>query len=457
MKESYFIFILVFVLCLTQASAVVSTFDEINYTSDYNLILVADGDSITAAANNHAIQLRNLSGYFGKARFKDIAIPSLTADQIRAKYQADIAGYKPLSINDEGYYIVYAGINDIMFSQSADSTYSELKDIWAQARADGFKVVAFTLAPTVFTQTIGTNAQELVKLNQLIASDASLYDYLVRPEFLISDYNNPVYYLPDQVHWTNESYRQVAMMIRNQIESAPYQLSSSNSSNCSGLNCQNLILNPAGKRVYVGGRGTQLTSTLNVFENTSTDSHSGISIEQIGKGDAKINLILKNLITYTFGVDNLGLGLSTFKLVAGTNLSSNVILEASYPGAAFVKIGGNFGPSKLLVSANDPSPIGSGITIQQTGIGDSRLEFVADNKMWAIGIDNSDDDKLKIGSGRKLGLEGATALEVSQSSNILIPLGNLTISALNGTYAGGSAFVCVNNSGTLFASELACP
>ena len=35
--------------------------------------------------------------------------------------------------------------------------------------------------------------------------------------------------------------------------------------------------------------------------------------------------------------------------------------------------------------------------------------------------------------------------------------GSLLINALASTYTGGSAYLCVDNSGTIFASESACP
>ncbi|MGV8131450.1 MAG: SGNH/GDSL hydrolase family protein [Candidatus Pacearchaeota archaeon] len=459
---SSFLILTSFFLILSNSSAVVSTFDEINYSSDYNLILVMDGDSITADVNNHGVQLRSLSGYFGKARFHNIAIPSLTADQIRNKYSTDIVGYKPSQINDEGYYIVYAGINDIMFSQSADSTYLELKDIWAQARADGFKVVAFTLAPTIFTETIGTNSQELVKLNKLIVSDASLYDYLVRPEFLINNYTNTVYYQSDQVHWTPEAYKQVARMIYNQIEARPFQTSASPSSTCSGLNCQDLILNPAGKKVYIGARGSNLDSSLNIYENSpNTDSHSGISIEQEGLGDSKIGFLLKNIATYSIGLDNLAQG-SKFRLVSGTNLSRNIIFEAAYPGFALFSIGNKLSPSQFRITTNDSNNYGdSNIILEQLGSGDPRMQFIVNGiyglKVWNIGVDYSDAGKFKISQGAKGRLEIQTALEIDTSANVRLPTGKLTISQLSGNYVAGSAYVCVKNNGELFASETACP
>lgn len=448
------------ILFLNQVSAQVSTFDTINYSTDYNIIFVADGDSITAAVNNHAEHLKNLSGYFGKARFRNIAIPSLTADQIRNKYQTDIVGYKPLSPNDEGYYMVYAGINDIMFSQSADSTYQELKDIWAQARADGFKVIAFTLAPTVFTETIGNNSIELKKLNNLIVSDASLYDYLVRPEFLIKDYTNTTYFLPDQVHWTDEAYAQVAKMVYNQIESQPYQLSANPSSTCTSSKCQDLILNPAGKKVYIGGRGTYLESLLNIYENSpNTDSHSGISLEQAGPGDSKIGFIIKNVVTYSLGIDNLGLSNSKFTLVSGTNLSKDIIFEASYPAMALFIVGNKLSGSQFKVITNDQADSGPGnIILEQLGSGDPRIQFLSRGiRTWNIGIDTSDSGKFKISPMAKGYLHVQTALEIDGSSNVKLPSGDLSVTKLGGNYVGGSAYVCVNNAGLLFTSETGCP
>ena len=35
--------------------------------------------------------------------------------------------------------------------------------------------------------------------------------------------------------------------------------------------------------------------------------------------------------------------------------------------------------------------------------------------------------------------------------------GTVNMNTLSGTYTGGSAFVCVNNAGDIYASETACP
>jgi len=55
---------------------------------------------------------------------------------------------------------------------------------------------------------------------------------------------------------------------------------------------------------------------------------------------------------------------------------------------------------------------------------------------------------------RTTGTDGATA----PSDRFIIQAdGQITINDLANTYTNGSAYVCVNNSGTLFASETACP
>ena len=46
---------------------------------------------------------------------------------------------------------------------------------------------------------------------------------------------------------------------------------------------------------------------------------------------------------------------------------------------------------------------------------------------------------------------GIDAIEISNTTQ------NLTLSSLAGSYTGGSAYVCVNDAGTIYASEVACP
>lgn len=71
---------------------------------------------------------------------------------------------------------LYAGLNDIA-SATPFEVYTNLSNYWALARADGFKVIAFTLPSRRDTTTL-TERSATFELNKLIRQDPSLYDEL---------------------------------------------------------------------------------------------------------------------------------------------------------------------------------------------------------------------------------------------------------------------------------------
>ena len=48
-------------------------------------------------------------------------------------------------------------------------------------------------------------------------------------------------------------------------------------------------------------------------------------------------------------------------------------------------------------------------------------------------------------------------IRMISNTSVVFPNGNVTIGSLAGSYTNGSAYVCVNNSGQIYASETACP
>lgn len=89
---------------------------------------------------------------------------------------------------------------------------------------------------------------------------------------------------------------------------------------------------------------------------------------------------------------------------------------------------------------NSNTSTGNGITIEQDGTGDSTLQFLLTGvKRWMCGIDNSDGDKWKIGSG--ISDLGSAGVEIDTSNNIKTS-GTMTASGYTaGTSAGISATI----------------
>jgi hypothetical protein len=85
--------------------------------------------------------------------------------------------------------------------------------------------------------------------------------------------------------------------------------------------------------------------------------------------------------------------------------------------------------SRFHVYESSAVDVGNGVTIEQAGTGDAVTAFLLTGvQRWSVGIDNSDSDKFKIGTGA---LGSADRLTIDTS-------GNTTIA---GTLQVGNAYV----------------
>jgi lysophospholipase L1-like esterase len=141
---------------------------------------------------NHAFFARGTSNYYG--------LGGDTAQLMVGEY-ASQAGSVTINQGQEAYFFLLAGTNDIGINATAAATiYGYLSTIWAAARASGYKVAAFTIPPR--GDFNATQNASRVELNRLILSDATLYDYLVRADEVLTDPTNAEYFQSDQLHLT---------------------------------------------------------------------------------------------------------------------------------------------------------------------------------------------------------------------------------------------------------------
>jgi len=101
----------------------------------------------------------------------------------------------------------------------------------------------------------------------------------------------------------------------------------------------------------------------------------------------------------------------------------------------------------------DPAPLSTAqFTIQGLGAGDVGMvyEMYDGTTLWAQGIDNNQNDEFCLGHSAEY-VSGATKLICLQKTN------EVRLEQLASSYTGGSAYLCVDNDGDIFASETACP
>jgi hypothetical protein len=148
-------------------------------------LLVFEGDSLSNpyGPGVWTLYLPQVSAYFGRAQSLYFATSGDTAANMVGEY-ATQGGAVSIGSGIEAYYFLLAGVNDLSANTSGATIYGYLTTMWAAARASGYKVVAFCL-PGCTNLTAGAQQTERVNLNNLILSNSSLYDYVVRLDILL--------------------------------------------------------------------------------------------------------------------------------------------------------------------------------------------------------------------------------------------------------------------------------
>jgi hypothetical protein len=128
---------------------------------------------------------------------------------------------------------------------------------------------------------------------------------------------------------------------------------------------------------------------------------------------------------------------STGALVVGNGTSGGLgVGGAIYAGGNLLITGtGKIGAvtaadSRFHVYESSAVDVGNGVTIEQAGTGDAVTAFLLTGvQRWSVGIDNSDSDKFKIGTGA---LGSADRLTIDTSGNLAIPASTASTSTSSG-------------------------
>lgn len=158
-------------------------------------ILLFEGDSTSNPSNlgTWPTKLAALSAIVGTSPKYFLAVDGAHVDTADDSIIATL----PVGSNVVVYSSFWYGLNDIITGSSAATVYGYLTARWAARRAAGYKVIAWTISPSVL-MTAATKAQADA-LNALILGDTSLYDYLMRPDLYA---NQDAIYSLDGTHFT---------------------------------------------------------------------------------------------------------------------------------------------------------------------------------------------------------------------------------------------------------------
>lgn len=221
------------------------------------LRLSFEGDSIVSQTlPTWPNYIGTYSPYFGRALY--VTNYGLSGDRVASmpgEYATQAHLNRPTSTNEEAWFFLHGGGNDIADGTSVATIYQYLKNLWQAARLDGYKVVAVHVTPrNDFTLYQATNAVAVVALNQLIDSDPSLYDFKVAADVVMSTTSDTNLFY-DGTHPTVAGANVIARTIDETIFGIPIDVEPAGALGTNGVGW-NLRLNRNGGNVTIGSTNT---------------------------------------------------------------------------------------------------------------------------------------------------------------------------------------------------------
>lgn len=242
------------------------------------------------------------------------------------QYSSQVYPYRPGGVSaatstaGSSYLFLWAGVNDLHSAYTTpEVAYANLKTLWSTARSDGFKVIAFTLAPL-----FGDEAAA-VTLNNYILSDTSLYDYLIRTDKIFPDNTGTSYWDVDKIHLSATGQTAFGKTIAGYMDTVDYN----------GCDARTqLLLHGNGinggttfDESSCGGRTKVITSSGNVQTSTLDKKFGTASIRTDGTGDflSSVSTTDFNFSSDDFTVDMWvnPLSTSTQRIMAKDNAATN--------------------------------------------------------------------------------------------------------------------------------------
>ena len=158
---------------------------------------VFEGDSLTAgsalpAGQDYPAAAMLESEFAGRGTGTNVGIGGSTLANIVSRYAANVYPLRPLGAVQSSILFVWIGINDSATwgaSVNAPSEYvASLQAYWAQAKADGFTIVAFTMGPAAFASAPALNTLR-IEVNILIKASLG-WDALIPIDEIFPDFSS---------------------------------------------------------------------------------------------------------------------------------------------------------------------------------------------------------------------------------------------------------------------------
>ena len=182
-------------------------------------IFLVEGDSLSNDGGDFPAYFYAISADMAQMRYVNDATGGNRTDQMVSD---DISGSYVLGNDQDGIFSVCGGTNDLGQGRTDAQIYADLQTLWANAKADGYRVIAYTVPPAT-GYTVPQEAYR-VALNTSIKSDKSLYDWLVDLSTIYPDPSDTTYYQVDGTHFNTTASLKTAKHLQMLLEYEPYEL-----------------------------------------------------------------------------------------------------------------------------------------------------------------------------------------------------------------------------------------
>lgn len=340
-------------------------------------------------------------GYLaGESNYLVTAVGGRQVATMLANYATEIRPFSKSKIEQERTIFILGGINDLFGNRSATDIYNDLKSMWLNARNDGFNVIAFTVCPSVdLTQTKET---QRLALNDLILSDRTLYDFLIRTEILFPNASDTNYFNVDGVHLNSLGAKILGNAVYDYVYTDKYMFSVEPTQPASEGSGTKLIPNSVIDDLTLTGTPTAPTPTAeSVGMQIANKDYVINSLSTKISGSGTTNFLPKFTGSGTIGDSSLfespsgviGIGTTTPSPyfgktieIAGANGGSLVLKGSSVEAVLFTNNGGGF--AAFGTNTNHPLDV--------TVNGLSKARFHTDNSLTINTIANNGQGTLQV-------------------------------------------------------------
>ncbi len=157
---------------------------------------VYEGDSHTAdAVGSYPRLLNALPWAVGHQTYSNFATPGNALSNVTGRYTANVFPLRPTGGITSSFLFVWIGTVDLLSAPSSSAWLTPWDAYITQARADGFKVVAFTIMKYVDGSTEALRQQ----INAGIRKDPN-WDVLIDVDQLFPDNTDTTFFNVDQIH-----------------------------------------------------------------------------------------------------------------------------------------------------------------------------------------------------------------------------------------------------------------